>query len=147
MREPASAQNPVGASIATKFVRANRSRHLGEKRLTTFSPLILTQSIRPNGAANESDIVVVKRSLNRLGHYPKSDLRLSTSPDRPLFHGIRAFQDQRGLRVDGVMNPDGETATELGKIFSSPSANPRTSHTAMGTNSVPSEAECDNLYW
>lgn len=115
--------------------------------MATFSPLILSQPIGPDYAANDSDLVVVKRSLNRLGHFPKTNLRLSASHERPLFDGIRAFQSQRGLRVDGGINPDGETATELGKIFSSPSANPTPIQSATGSNSAPSESECDYLYW
>lgn len=59
------------------------------------------------------DVEKVKRALNRAGHYEVPDYGITPYPDRKLFEGIRSFQKDHRLRVDGVMKPDGETVTAL----------------------------------
>lgn len=56
---------------------------------------------------------LVKTLLQALGHYEEPDYGLTPYPDEAMFGGIRDFQRQNGLRVDGEMYPDGPTFAAL----------------------------------
>lgn len=66
-----------------------------------------------NSNAHPWDVVKIKSLLQALGHYEAPDWGLSEFPDRALFDAIRAFQKELGLRVDGVLKPQGETQMAL----------------------------------
>lgn len=62
--------------------------------------------------ADLNDIVNAKLALSNLGYYPQStDGNYGAWVDSDLFKGIRNFQKDSGLKVDGDMKPGG--ATEL----------------------------------
>ncbi|MFQ5972866.1 MAG: peptidoglycan-binding domain-containing protein, partial [Alphaproteobacteria bacterium] len=63
--------------------------------------------------ANEDDTLNTKKALYRLGLYEIPEYGLDRWPDDEMFAGIRDFQKQQGLRVDGVMEPQGSTASAL----------------------------------
>jgi len=60
-------------------------------------------------------VVATKLYLRNQGYYHAPKWGLSQFPDRALFDAIKAFQDSQGLRVDGVMKPNGETETAIKK--------------------------------
>ncbi|MBI5119764.1 MAG: peptidoglycan-binding protein [Rhodospirillales bacterium] len=71
-----------------------------------------------------SDIVPTKRALKQLGYYqPPIGNELGAWVDNNLFDGIRRFQRDNRLRVDGVMKPGGPTETAINRVLSGNSAN------------------------
>ena len=73
----------------------------------------LNQALAANSAANAEDVVATKLFLRHQGHYAPPEWGISQFPDRALFDAIKAFQQSQGLKVDGVMNPEGETETAI----------------------------------
>lgn len=74
-----------------------------------------------NGRANdEADVTGVKRALSALGHY-QYDLTSDPSPfiDRAMLDGIKTFQQQNGLKVDGWLGRGGETQAAMNAALAS----------------------------
>ena len=71
--------------------------------------LKLQKDLAANVNTNPQDVFAAKAFLQDQGHYTAPEWGLSEFPDRALFDAIKAFQKSNGLRVDGVMNPEGET--------------------------------------
>lgn len=69
--------------------------------------------IAENSNANPLDVIKIKSALGSLGHYEAPDWGVSQFPDSALFQAIRDFQKAHGLKVDGVMKPEGETLSAL----------------------------------
>lgn len=59
------------------------------------------------------DTLLTKKALRQLGYYEPQAANLTKFPDEPLFNGIKRFQADHGLRVDGVVKPGGETEATL----------------------------------
>lgn len=56
------------------------------------------------------DIVNTKTALNRLGYYDvPPDRGIDDWTDDAMFNGIKAFQKDKGLKIDGFMRPGGPT--------------------------------------
>lgn len=65
------------------------------------------------------DIVQAKRALNQLGYYqPPIGNSIGAWVDNNLFDGIRNFQRDNRLKVDGVMKPGGPTETAINRVLS-----------------------------
>ncbi|PHS78214.1 MAG: hypothetical protein COB59_08220 [Rhodospirillaceae bacterium] len=62
-----------------------------------------------------TDVLAAKTFLQEQGFYEAPEWGVTDFPDRALFSAIEAFQKSKGLRVDGVMRPEGETenATQM----------------------------------
>ena len=62
-----------------------------------------------------TDVLAAKAFLQDQGFYEAPEWGVTDFPDRALFSAIKAFQKSKGLRVDGVMRPEGETenATQM----------------------------------
>jgi len=71
--------------------------------------LKLRHALAANANANPQDVLAAKTFLQDQGFYHSPDWGLSQFPDRAMFDGLKAFQKSNGLRVDGVMNPGGES--------------------------------------
>jgi len=70
----------------------------------------LTRPIAGNTTANAIDIVNAKKALNYLGFYPRPSKGVFADwVDSQVFDGIRRFQSENGLEVDGAMRPGGPT--------------------------------------
>lgn len=78
-------------------------------------PFALRHSIGPDSSMDLDDVLATKNALNRLGVMPVPSYGLTPYPDHAMLDGVRTFQRQHGLRVDGVMRPDGPTAARLGQ--------------------------------
>lgn len=64
-----------------------------------------------NGRTNRSeDVIAVKRAFPRLGRYVPTKEGPHGFIDRELDEAIHNYQQDRDLRIDGWMRPDGETA-------------------------------------
>ena len=59
--------------------------------------------------ANLDDTPKIKLGLQKLGYYNKPKYGMNEFPDTPMFEGITKFQKDNNLKVDGKINPDGET--------------------------------------
>jgi GH24 family phage-related lysozyme (muramidase) len=89
--------------------------------VTKPASIKLSQPISPNSAAASFDVLQVKKSLNRLGHYiPPADIGITDIPDAGLFTAIKAFQKLLGLPVTGIINPDDSTLAALNAELQKP---------------------------
>ncbi len=69
--------------------------------------------------ADYGDIVNAKRALLQLGYYqPPGGGAIGAWVDGPLFEGIRRFQRDNRLKVDGVMRPGGPTEAAMNRRLS-----------------------------
>lgn len=110
--------------------------------------LFLKRPIDANSRADPNDVVVVKRSLERLGYYQQPKWGLQDFTDGQMFEGIKAFQRDHGLRVDGIMRPGGETATALGPLLLQVEQKPHEAdEEALNPDSRPPKERCDELYY
>lgn len=73
----------------------------------------IKQTLSPDGKADPQDILAVKKALVRTGHYEIPDYGLTPYPDKHLFNAIKSYQKSAGLKVDGIMKPQGETIRHL----------------------------------
>lgn len=78
-------------------------------------PFALNRSIGPDSTMDLNDVLTTKRALHRIGAMPIPTYGLTPYPDQAMIDGLRTFQRRAGLRVDGVMRPDGPTAAKLGE--------------------------------
>ena len=68
-----------------------------------------------NRDLNPDDILAVKRGLNLVGYYEKPSYGITEYPDAEIFKSIKAYQKDRKLKIDGIINPDGETIRQINK--------------------------------
>ncbi|PCI38377.1 MAG: hypothetical protein COB46_11445 [Rhodospirillaceae bacterium] len=71
--------------------------------------LKLQRALAPNVTTNLADVLAAKTFLQGQGFYDAPEWGVTEYPDRALFSAIEAFQKSKGLRVDGLMKPGGET--------------------------------------
>jgi murein DD-endopeptidase MepM/ murein hydrolase activator NlpD len=81
------------------------------------NPFQLNSTLSRSSSADEDDTLNAKNALGSLGYYKTPKHGLAQYPDEPLFKGIKRFQSDNGLKRDGVMKPDGETARTLGTVM------------------------------
>ncbi len=71
-----------------------------------------------NGFDNDpADVQAVKRRLHSLGLYEEPAYGFTGYIDRDTERGIRALQKREGLKIDGWLEPGGETEKALGHAF------------------------------
>jgi len=64
--------------------------------------------------AEPEDVLSAKRALMKLGYYaPLEEDDPGPWVDSALFSGIKNFQHDEGLKVDGLMRPGGPTEGSL----------------------------------
>jgi len=85
-----------------------------------------TKPLAANASAAPLDVVKMKSALGALGHYEAPEWGVSQFPDVALFDAIKAFQKSQGLKVDGMIKPDGETEAALSQAMT-----PRRAQTAL----------------
>ena len=73
----------------------------------------LKRPITRNSKTDLEDTARVKLALTSLGHYDDTETGLSPYADNQFFHSVKAFQKENNLKVDGVINPEGETHTKI----------------------------------
>ncbi len=82
-----------------------------------FTPFKLNTTLGRAYNANLDDTFRTKQALAKLGHYEMPGYGFDEYPDEPLFQGIEELQELHGLQQDGIIKPDGETATKLGQVL------------------------------
>lgn len=76
--------------------------------------LKIKRTIRQDsGQTDLDDILKIKKALAKTGHYEAPEYGLTPYPDKKLFGAIKKFQKDNKLKIDGVINPDGETINAL----------------------------------
>ena len=63
------------------------------------------------------DIINVKNGLKNLGYYKTPEHGMTKFGDSSMFEGMRNFQKDHKLTVDGVMKPQGETENMFHKMM------------------------------
>lgn len=85
----------------------------------------LREPLGSNYRAASDDIVNTKQALNKLGYYNVPTERgIDDWTDGALFKGIRSFQQDNGLKVDGFMRPEGPTEKAINMRLSGLSERP-----------------------
>ena len=81
--------------------------------------LAFSAPVGTNGANKFSDLLGAKRALSNTGLFDFDVTRERSDHAGPAFTDVvKAFQRNRGLKVDGLMNPDGPTVKSLrGLLF------------------------------
>ena len=59
------------------------------------------------------DVLKTKQALQKIGYYEEPDYGMTPYSDERMFDGIKKFQKDKGLCVDGVMFPGYETEGAL----------------------------------
>ncbi len=81
-----------------------------------LNPLAIKKPVGPTYALDEEDVLITKQTLTRLGYYkPSNRAGITPWPDTPMFEGIKAFQKDKDLKVDGLMKPGGPTEKALNR--------------------------------
>jgi len=75
----------------------------------------LETAVDPRSPIRPEDIVNTKRALSQLGFYDIPAHGITDFTDDEMFAGIKAFQHDQELPVDGVMNPGGPTEIAIGR--------------------------------
>jgi hypothetical protein len=63
------------------------------------------------------DVLKTKNALSQTGHYQVPDFGITDIPDMGMIDGLKGFQQDNDLKVDGVMKPGGPTETKLGETL------------------------------
>ena len=64
--------------------------------------------------STENDVARVKYGLSQLNYYKEpKNLGMSTIPDSQMFEGVKKYQKDKGLHVDGLLKPKGETINSI----------------------------------
>lgn len=64
-----------------------------------------------------NDVLAVKNNLKNWGYYQEPEWGITAFSDRQMFDGIRNFQKDNNLTVDGIMKPDGETEASFNRLL------------------------------
>lgn len=78
----------------------------------------LTKPVGQNLDNNSDDILKAERDLKKAGYFDKDHSEGFITKE--LDNGIRKFQKDNDLKMDGIMNPDGETERTLQKYVRTP---------------------------
>lgn len=61
------------------------------------------------------DVYNIKKGLVESGYYEIPSYGLTPYPDDDLFDAVKEFQEDQGLTIDGIVNPEGETLEALNR--------------------------------
>lgn len=83
----------------------------------------LKSPIGTNYRVDPDDLMNTKRTLNQLGYYDIPPHRgVDDWTDDAMFDGIKRFQKDNGLKVDGFMRPGGETEQNINLLLTNEQA-------------------------
>ncbi|WP_374303440.1 peptidoglycan-binding domain-containing protein [Ferrovibrio sp.] len=110
--------------------------------------LALQSPLGRDHVAEPADILDAKRALMALGYYQS----LGGDPpgawvDNELFTGIRKFQRDQGLKIDGLMRPGGETEAAMNAALDQQPEPPANDDQPPANDDQPDTAllDCDML--
>jgi len=74
-------------------------------------------TISPSANMQPDDVLKTKSALVQTGDYNVPDFGITEIPDMGMIKGLKTFQQKNGLKVDGVMKPNGPTEAKLGEAM------------------------------
>ena len=77
----------------------------------------VAKTISQNSNTDPNDVLNTKNALAQTGHYKVPDYGVTDIPDMGMIDGIKKFQQDNGLKVDGVMKPKGPTESKIGETL------------------------------
>ena len=80
-----------------------------------YRPLKLDSSVGQGFDSRPDDVRTVKTALADLGYYQPDMSGMTEFLDPDLDDGVRRYQKDRGLTIDGWLAPEGETARNIGR--------------------------------
>lgn len=83
----------------------------------------LSRAMSADRQVDIDDILQTKQALNRLGYYRSEHGLDGGWVDGEMFSGIRRLQRDNGLREDGEIKPESETAKIINRLLRSAPAN------------------------
>ena len=84
----------------------------------SITTITLNKPFASNSPADNEDVMVMKRILNRLGYYtPYEKVGLIDMPDKDVFAALKAFQKDKSLPVTGKAKPEDETIKALNEAL------------------------------
>ena len=73
----------------------------------------ITEVVSSSTPNNPDDTINVKEVLSNLGYYKTPEWGITPYSDGAMYDGIRKFQSNNNLQVDGIMKPGGETVKKM----------------------------------
>jgi|GEM_PF-1959470 len=70
-------------------------------------------TISQSSNTKADDVIKTKTALAETGHYTVPSFGITDTPDMAMIDGIKGFQQQNDLQVDGVMRPGGPTENKI----------------------------------
>ncbi len=74
-------------------------------------------TISPSSNMQPDDVLKTKSALAQTGDYNVPDFCITDIPDMGMIEGLKSFQKNNGLKIDGVMKPNGPTEAKLGETM------------------------------
>ena len=78
-----------------------------------MNKMLSLKDVIDNNNGNEEDVLKLKQNLQQLGYYKTPKYGMTGYTDDETFEGIKKFQKDNNLTVDGVLKPGGETESKL----------------------------------
>lgn len=75
----------------------------------------LSSTISASHNTKPDDVKLLKRMLSESGYYQVPDFGITPYPDTLMIEGIRQFQKDNDLVVDGIVKPEGPTMNALAR--------------------------------
>jgi len=86
--------------------------------------LSLSSPLGETSPADPDDVLRAKHAFRKLRYYEVPSYGLTPYPDQSLFDGIRAYQKDKNLTVDGLMMPAGETEQSVNNSLAADASKP-----------------------
>ncbi|WP_169738023.1 transglycosylase SLT domain-containing protein [Terasakiella pusilla] len=77
----------------------------------------IVSTVSPSSNMKADDVLNTKSALNAVGSYKVPEFGITDVPDTGMIDGLKTFQANNALKVDGVMNPGGPTENALGQTL------------------------------
>lgn len=74
-------------------------------------------TISQSSNTKPDDVLKTKNALVQTGYYKTPSFGITSSPDMGMINGLKGFQKDNGLKVDGVMKPKGPTESKIGETL------------------------------
>lgn len=74
-------------------------------------------TVSPSSNMKADDVLKTKSALNAVGSYKVPEFGITDVPDMGMIDGLKTFQANNGLKVDGIMKPGGPTENALGQTL------------------------------
>ncbi|MBT7944323.1 MAG: hypothetical protein HN719_13345, partial [Alphaproteobacteria bacterium] len=102
----------------------------------TLNPFGLKKTIGNSYTMDLDDSLNTKKALADLGHLKIPEFGLTPYPDQAMIDGVKSFQKEQGLKVDGVMKRGGPTINRLNQTLSAERLKAANNNTKEGVDAA-----------